>query len=109
MSKDRLSQNEIDLLFNAPPAAGAVAAVEEPQRERLQTYDFRQPRRISKERLRTLEAIYGLLAKSLEHWLTGRMREAVELELQGIEQLTFGEFVLSLPTPCASYIFDVSG
>lgn len=109
MSKDRLSQDEIDLLFNAPPGVGMAGSVEEPQNERLQTYDFRQPHRISKERMRTLEAVYSLLAKSLEHWLTGRVREAVEMELLGIEQLTFGEFVLSLPTPCASYIFDISG
>lgn len=109
MSKDRLSQDEIDLLFNAPLGGGMAGSVEESRGEQFQTYDFRQPHRISKERMRTLEAIYSLLAKSLEHWLTGRVREAVEMELQGIEQLTFGEFVLSLPTPCASYIFDISG
>lgn len=109
MPKDILSQDEIDLLFAGPPAGGTVASVEGPQKELLQTYDFRHPRRISKERMRTLEAIYGLLAKSLENWLTGRVRESVELELQGIEQLTFGEFALSLPAPCASYIFDIAG
>lgn len=70
-------------------------------------YDFRRPHRVSKERLRTLEAMYERLVKSLEGWLIGRVRGQVELSLQSVEQFSFGEFVLSLPTPCASYIFDV--
>lgn len=73
----------------------------------VQVYDFRRPHRVSKERLRTLEAMYGRVAKSLEGWLMGRVRGQVELTLQSVEQVSFGEFVLSLSTPCCSYIFDV--
>ncbi len=77
----------------------------EPQE--VQVYDFRRPHRVSKERLRTLEAMYGRVAKSLEGWLMGRVRGHIELTLQSVEQFSFGEFVLSLSTPCCSYIFDV--
>jgi flagellar motor switch protein FliM len=68
------------------------------------TYDFRRPHRISKERLRTLEAMYERLCKSLEAWLVARVRGQVELRLQSVEQFSFGEFVLSLANPCATYI-----
>jgi flagellar motor switch protein FliM len=37
------------------------------------------------------------------------VRGQVELRLQSVEQFSFGEFTLSLPTPCASYIFDIKG
>src|SRR5690349_2922521 len=51
--------------------------------------------------------MYGRLAKSLEGWLIGRLRGQVELTLQSVEQFSFGEFVLSLPSPCSSYVIDI--
>ncbi|RMH20098.1 MAG: hypothetical protein D6701_04165, partial [Gemmatimonadetes bacterium] len=78
-------------------------------RQDVQVYDFRRPARISKDRKRSLTAIYGLLAKSLESWIAGRVRDQIGLDLQSVEQLTFGEFMLALPSPCASYIMSVNG
>lgn len=69
-------------------------------------YDFRRPARLSKERKRSLEAIYGLLAKGLEGWFRGRVRDAITLDLESVEELTFGEFLSALPSPCASFIVD---
>jgi flagellar motor switch protein FliM len=48
------------------------------------------------------------MVKSLEGWLISRVRGQVEMRLQSVEQFSFGEFTLSLPTPCATYIFDVA-
>jgi len=105
-----LSQDEIEVLFDGDgdPGRDAPSRVAGEDGE-VGPYDFRRPARISKDRLRSLQAIYGLLAKSLEGWLTGRLRDQVELELQGVEELTFGEFMLALPSPCASFIVDVRG
>ncbi len=108
MSNDSLSQNEIDLLFSSGGEPEAVPRGADPSNE-VQVYDFRRPHRISKDRKRSLVAMYGLLAKSLEGWLNGRVRDQIELHLQSVEQLTFGEFMLALPSPCASYIVDVTG
>lgn len=108
LTSESLSQDEIDLLFTGggDDAKGAAAYRRGPE---VQVYDFRRPARISKDRKRSLEAIYGLLAKSVEGWLTGRVRDALTLELQSVEELTFGEFMLALPSPCASFIVDVKG
>ncbi|MDF1505256.1 FliM/FliN family flagellar motor switch protein [Roseisolibacter sp. H3M3-2] len=117
MSSDMLSQFDIDRLLGgagaAVPAAaanafggGASAAAAD---QEVTAYDFRRPHRVSKERLRTLEAMYERLCKSLEGWLVSRARGHVELRLQSVEQFSFGEFALSLPTPCATYVFDVKG
>lgn len=70
-------------------------------------YDFKRPHRVSKERLRTLEAMYERLVKSLEGWLMARLRGQVEMKLMSVDQCTFGEFSHSLPTPCTAYIFDI--
>jgi flagellar motor switch protein FliM len=110
VASESLSQNEIDALLGggvdkaaAKPAAAARAAVAVD----TQVYDFRRPNRISKEKLRSLEAIYERFAKALESWLLGRVRGGMQLQLQSVEHFSFGEFTLSLPTPCASYTFEI--
>lgn len=105
MASETLSQQEIDLLFGG---AGQNFQPRKPSTADVQVYDFRRPNRISKDRMRALEAMYGILVKSLENWLTSRVRTQVELQLLAVEQLSFGEFLLSLTTPCASYVFDIA-
>jgi flagellar motor switch protein FliM len=70
-------------------------------------YDFHRPHRVSKDRLRTLEAMYGRMVKGLEGWLIGRVRGVIELELKSVEQISFGEYVKSLPPSCNSFILDI--
>ncbi len=108
LTSESLSQDEIDLLFSAG-GEEIQATQQEVRGPDVQVYDFRRPARISKDRKRSLEAIYGLLAKSVEGWLTGRVRDAISLQLQSVEELTFGEFMMALPSPCASFILDVKG
>lgn len=111
MSSETLSQSEIDLLLRRGAAAGGTAAAPPrpvpPGGPEVQVYDFRRPNRVSKEKLRTIEAMYERMVKSLEGWLISRVRGPVELRLQGIEPFSFGEFVFSLSTPCAAYLFDI--
>lgn len=108
MSSETLSQNEIDALLGGTRVGSVRAPSARDVGPDVQLYDFRRPHRVSKEKLRTLEAMYERFAKSLEGWLLGRVRGNVQLTLQSVEQFSFGEFTLSLPTPCASYIFDVA-
>jgi flagellar motor switch protein FliM len=107
MSSEALSQSDIDRLLGGSAARAPKPAIARAAAHDVQVYDFRRPHRVSKERLRTLEAMYERLVKALEGWLVGRVRGQVELKLQSVEQFSFGEFALSLPTPCASYIFDI--
>jgi flagellar motor switch protein FliM len=111
---DAISQADIDRLLGGAVTATTAATAKgalggsfgDPDAE-VQPYDFRRPHRVSKERLRTLEAMYERMVKALEGWLISRVRGQVELRLQSVEQFAFGEFVMSLPAPCASYVFDV--
>jgi flagellar motor switch protein FliM len=105
MASGTLSQSEIDRLLGGASNVPFSGTTEE---SAIQMYDFRRPHRVSKERLRTLEAIYERLVKSLESWVIGRIRGQIEMRLQGVEQFSFGEFTLSLPTPCASFICQIN-
>jgi len=115
VSSDTLSQYDIDRLLGGAGASLPATQMSSPGASKGQSqeetevtpYDFRRPHRVSKERLRTLEAMYERMVKSLEGWLISRVRGQIEMRLQSVEQFSFGEFTLSLPTPCATYIFDV--
>ena len=103
-ASQQLSQTDIDrmMLGDAPAPAPAIR-----QSSDVQIYDFRRPHRVSKERLHVLEAMYGRLVKSFEGWLMGRVRGLVDLRLSSVEQISFGEYVLSLPQSCNSFIVDI--
>lgn len=107
MATENLSPTDVE------PVQAGTADVETAPRGRrggvpeINLYDFRRPHRVSKERLRTLEAMYERLVKSLEGWIMGRVRGQVELTLRGVEQLSFADYTLSLSTPCCSYLVDV--
>ncbi len=98
------SQDDIDRLLKG----GGGAAVATPSRESdIQLYDFRRPARVSRDRLRTLEAMYERLVRSLEGWLVSRLRDSIDLRLQSVEQISYAEFLLSLNTPSASFLVRI--
>ena len=102
---ETLAQNDIDrLLGGARPSAPAVARSTGVD---LQVYDFRRPHRVSKERLRTLEVMHERLVKSFEGWLMARVRGQIEMRLQSVEQISFGEYTLFLSSPCCSYLVAI--
>jgi flagellar motor switch protein FliM len=104
-ASQQLSQTDIDrMMLGGQPGRPAVHRRTTPD---VQVYDFRRPHRVSMERFRTLEAMYGRLVKSFEGWLMGRVRGVVDLRLQSVEQISFGEYVLSLPPSCNSFILDI--
>ena len=103
-TSQQLSQSDIDRMMvgDQPESLAELSELSE-----VQIYDFRRPHRVSKERLRTLEAMYGRLVKSFEGWLMGRVRGVIDLRLESVEQISFGEYVLSLPPSCNSFILDI--
>lgn len=104
-----LTQQEIDQLFGVRDDPAERDDSARAQQVAVQPYDFRRPSRISKGRYRSLEAMYGLVAKSIESWLGGRVRAQVEVELLSVEQFSFTEYLLSLDSPCSAFIYDIDG
>ncbi|NLY30336.1 MAG: flagellar motor switch protein FliM [Firmicutes bacterium] len=90
-----LSQQEIDELIRQ--ATGAIQ--EEEVEPDVVTYDFKRPHRFSKERVRALQRIHEQFARELSGMISAKLRTRVELNVASIEQLTFGEFIRSVPNP----------
>ena len=95
---DILSQEEIDLLIKA---ATAPQSDEEDYLEEGQDvlYDFSKPNKFSKEQVRGLQRIHEQFSRTYAGLMSAKLRNRLELRVHTIEQLTFGDFVRSLPNP----------
>lgn len=98
---DVLDQNEIDSLLSAL-SSGDVDVEEmkkEEEEKSIKPYDFRRPDKLSKEQMRTLQMIHENLARILTTTLSTKLRSMVDFEVASIEQLSYDEFIKSLPQP----------
>lgn len=65
----------------------------------VHSYDFKRPERVSKEQMRALEGIHDSFARNFGASLSGFLRTIVEIRVVTTEQLTYSEFIHSLPNP----------
>jgi flagellar motor switch protein FliM len=103
-----LSQSEIDELLSAL-SSGSVDAnelKEEQNRKKVKVYDFRRPNKFSKDQIHTLQVIYENYARSLATYLSAQLRAPVQMEILSVEQLTYEEFIRSIPNPTILNIFS---
>jgi flagellar motor switch protein FliM len=113
---DVLDQSEIDALLAsvggeedddiATPSLDATATATEPApaattytRSDVTTYDFKRPERVSKDHIRALGSIHDGFARNFGATLSGFLRTIIEVRVVGVEQLTYSEFIHSLPNP----------
>jgi flagellar motor switch protein FliM len=62
-------------------------------------YDFKRPERVSKDQMRALEALHEGFGRNFGAALSGYLRTIIEVTVAHIEQLTYSEFIHSLPNP----------
>ncbi|QKG28671.1 flagellar motor switch protein FliM [Campylobacter sp. RM16187] len=109
---DILSQEEIDALLEVvdEDAEGADIGIggssSEDQRQII-IYDFKRPNRVSKEQLRAIKGIHDKLARNLASQISSVMRSIVEIRLHSVDQMTYGEFLMSLPSPTSFNVFSI--
>jgi flagellar motor switch protein FliM len=65
----------------------------------IEPYDFRRPDRIAKEQLRSIHLLHETFARAVASSLSAFLRSYVFVNLASVEQLSFAEFVKSLPSP----------
>ncbi|GLH73845.1 flagellar motor switch protein FliM [Geothrix limicola] len=108
-----LSQEEVDALLKShtkpagKPAAGggpergaAPAPAKKAQIQRKVTlYNFRRPDRVSREQMRSLHFMHDRFARNFSSSLSAYLRTITEVNLVSVEQLSYQEFLLSVPDP----------
>lgn len=98
---DVLNQNEIDSLLSAISngSLDVEEAKEQSEEKVVKDYDFRRPDKLSKEQMRTLQMIHENLSRLFTTTLSTKLRSMVNFEVASIEQLSYSEFINSLPEP----------
>ncbi|HEX4845009.1 MAG TPA: flagellar motor switch protein FliM [Geothrix sp.] len=108
-----LSQEEVDALLKShtKPAGKASSAQGQerggghPQAKKAQVqrkvtlYNFRRPDRVSREQMRSLHFMHDRFARNFSSSLSAYLRTITEVNLVSVEQLSYQEFLLSVPDP----------
>ena len=106
---DVLSQSEIDALLSAL-SAGELEPEELPKEEekqKVKIYDFRSPQKFSKEHIRALEVIHDNFARIISNYLTAQIRRNTKVKIETVEQITYEEFIHSVPNPTIMMVFKM--
>ncbi|MFA5864104.1 MAG: flagellar motor switch protein FliM [Phycisphaerae bacterium] len=112
---DVLDQSEVDALLAAVGGADQPSQVEapapavgiKPVRKEVTVYDFKRPERVSKDQMRALEGIHEAFARNFGAALSAFLRTIVEVKIGDTEQLTYSEFLHSLPNPTCFNLLGV--
>jgi len=122
---DILTQEEVDALLSAvstgqftpdsidtEPDPGAPKAVEAESprgndQKQVSVYDFRRPDRVSKDQMRALQNLHDGYARLLATTLSSYLRALVEIDIVSVDQLTYSEFMMSVPNPSCLYVFQM--
>ena len=107
---DILSQDEVDALLNAVGDGDIPVDTEEEEDstgKMVSRYDFRRPDIVSKDQLRTLQMLHKAFSRYLSTTLSTYLRTVIEVNLVAVDQLTYGEFNMSLSNPTYISIFGL--
>lgn len=99
---DILTQDEITSLFSAFTRAEDG----EGDTAEIKIYDFKRPNKFSKDQVRTLEMIHEAFARLLSTTFSTYLRAQTQVNMTAVEQLSYDEFIHSVPNPTVLNIFS---
>ncbi len=71
-------------------------------------YNFRRPDKFSKEHLRALQDVHREFSRQISLVLTAYLRMHIEIDVVSTDQLTYDEFMRSMPSPITIGIFELN-
>ncbi|MBS4539855.1 flagellar motor switch protein FliM [Clostridium sp. D2Q-11] len=103
-----LSQKEIDALLNALNTGEVDVSEmkEETSEKKVRNYDFRNPQKIAKDQLRTLEIIHENFGRLFQTFLSGYLRAPVKMSVLTVDQYAYSEFSNAIANPAFLSIID---
>ncbi len=106
---DVLTQSEIDALLSALDSGelNPDELEKEEEKQKVKAYDFRSPQKFSKDHIRTLELIHDNFARTISNYLTAQVRTNVKINIETVQQITYEEFIHSVPNPTILTIFKM--
>lgn len=94
-----IKQPESDVAITSSNGAMSYVGGRTVAQVECQLYDFKRPERVSKEQMRALSALHEGFGRSYGASLSGFLRTIVDVKVAHLEQITYSEFIHSLPNP----------
>lgn len=104
-----LSQDEIDQLLTAISSGDAETedTRQVAERKNIRIWDFRRPDKFSKEQIRTVSFMHETFARLTTTSLAAQLRSMVHVHVASVDQLTYEEFLRSIPSPTALAVINM--
>ena len=104
-----LSQDEIDQLLTAISSGETDTDDYKPvnSAKKIKMYDFKRPDKFSKEQLRTVSIMHETFARLTTTSLSAQLRSLVHVHVASVEQITYEEFIRSIPTPTTLAVINM--
>lgn len=81
---------------------------EEDYKKGYKLYNFRRPDKFSKDHLRALQDVHREFSRQISLVLTAYLRMHIEINVVSTDQLTYDEFMRSMPSPITIGIFELN-
>jgi len=81
----------------------------EKKQKKTKPYDFRRPDKFVKEQLRTINKIHENFSRTVTTSLSTMLRTIVNVQVISVDQITYEEYIRSVPNPSVISVFDVGG
>lgn len=98
------SSGQIDGVYN-PYSDGNN---EDDYKKGYKLYNFRRPDKFSKDHLRALQDVHREFSRQISLVLTAYLRMHIEIDVVSTDQLTYDEFMRSMPSPITIGIFELN-
>jgi flagellar motor switch protein FliM len=104
-----LSQDEIDQLLTAISSGDTEPEDFRPVNDtrKIKIYDFKRPDKFSKEQIRTVSMMHETFARLTTTSLSAQLRTMVHVHVASVDQLTYEEFLRSIPTPTTLAVINM--
>ena len=89
---DVLSQSQIDALLAAAREGGSQSLTQQKEEKKFQKYDFRSPRKYTKERLKMLNGVFETYSKVLTTRVNGLVHATCEVVVDTVDEQRYYEF-----------------
>jgi flagellar motor switch protein FliM len=105
-----LSQDEIDQLLDAINSgyADPKEFKQAPSYRKIKIYDFKRPDKFSKKQIRNMDILHKTFACRASYILTRQFKIPVHIHVASVDQLTYEEFVRSVPTPTTLAVINLN-
>jgi flagellar motor switch protein FliM len=104
-----LSQEEINQLLTVINSGESEPEDFKPAviSRKIKIYDFKRPDKFTKEQIRTISIMHETFSRLTTNSLSAQLRSMVHVHVASVDQLSYEEFIRSIPTPTTLAIINM--